>query len=398
MLEVEIFNYQSIAHTKLKVEGFTALVGRNHLGKSAVLRAINAALTNQQGTDFIRWGEKYCEVRIRTSDIYIIWHKEEGNNYYEIKKDGEKESKKYTKIGRDEPPKEVLDAGFKLVKVGDQKINLNYAQQFKSLFLVDKQDTKSADLLTSVYGLDKLYMAIELCNKEQKSNKDLLRFREKDLQILGQGLKSFDGFEDIIAKSDIIKKEKKEVDKLKSDYTKLRSWKNTISDNAKYCKRLKPALEVCVPKPESLEVLKDTVDLIKYLSDSKRRIDSISTVLKSICPINNIEVPEDISSDISRAINDYNRLVDWSRRQEELDILINKLESAASIPIPKCEIDRGNVYKLNEYRDKLRSLKSNLEVIKNDFDNTKSDLIKVEEKIGEFDECPLCGHELQDKE
>ena len=45
MLDVEIRNFQSIDHVHLRVEGFTALVGRSNIGKSAVVRAVKAALT-----------------------------------------------------------------------------------------------------------------------------------------------------------------------------------------------------------------------------------------------------------------------------------------------------------------------------------------------------------------
>ena len=73
---------------ELEFEGFATIVGKNFIGKSATLRAINAALTNRSGTDFIRWGEKVCEVRIITRDYDILWHKESGNNYYKITHDG----------------------------------------------------------------------------------------------------------------------------------------------------------------------------------------------------------------------------------------------------------------------------------------------------------------------
>ena len=33
MIEVEVRNFQSIEHISLKVEGFTALVGRSNIGK-----------------------------------------------------------------------------------------------------------------------------------------------------------------------------------------------------------------------------------------------------------------------------------------------------------------------------------------------------------------------------
>ena len=123
MIEVEITNYQSISYLKFEIEGFTTLIGRNYSGKSATLRAINSALTNQQGTDFIKWGEQFCEVKIKMPGLFILWHKEDGNNFYKIN------NKKYTKIGRSDPPSEIIEAGFKPIVIGSNKINLNYSVQ-----------------------------------------------------------------------------------------------------------------------------------------------------------------------------------------------------------------------------------------------------------------------------
>lgn len=177
MFDVDITNFQSIKNASFKFEGFTTIIGRNFIGKSAVLRAINAALTNQQGTDFIRWGEKYCEVKIKTKDIDILWHKEDNNNFYKINNEDV-----YDKVGNQPPPKPVIDSGFGILSVGKEKINLFYARQFMPLFLIDRLDAKSADLLISIYGLDKLYKAIDLCAKDQRENSNLLKLRKIDLE------------------------------------------------------------------------------------------------------------------------------------------------------------------------------------------------------------------------
>ena len=56
MTEVEVRNFQSVEHAVFRIEGFTALVGRSNIGKSALVRAVKAALTGATGTDFVRHG------------------------------------------------------------------------------------------------------------------------------------------------------------------------------------------------------------------------------------------------------------------------------------------------------------------------------------------------------
>lgn len=435
MVEVEIFNYQSIAHTKLVIDGFTTLVGRNHLGKSAALRAINAALTNQQGTDFIRWGETYCEVRIKTPEISIIWHKENGNNFYKIKAKDDERAKKYTKIGREEPPKEVLEAGFKLLKVGDQKVNLNYAQQFHPLFLVDKQNTKSADLLTSVYGLDRLYKALDLCNKEQRSNKDALKFREKDLQITKQNLNQFEGFEELLEKMDSLKSKNSGIQSDKRELEWLKIVKTSLNKAATDFKNLKAVTQIGVPESR---VIEDRILVYEALSEYRRSLHELSVAVKSLRPVVEIELsskiisevqsrieehavlsewgedlarlsrsvkgltpvqkvvlPDDRTREIKQKLDEYQQLKRWGKSIQELSGDIKKLETASSVQIPEIVDDTAKLKELSSFRDQLKALKDSMDQLKAQVEEADRELAGIEEEMKSFEICPLCEREME---
>jgi DNA repair exonuclease SbcCD ATPase subunit len=382
MIQVEITNYESLTHTKLQIEGFTTLIGRNYLGKSSVLRAINAALTNKDGTDFISWGATFCEVHLIFPDLDILWHKEEGNNFYKIN------GKEYTKIGRGEPPQEIYDAGFKPILVGDQKLNLNYAVQFFPLFLVNKRDSKSADVLTSVYGLDRIYKAIDLCNKEQRANSDMLRLREKDLVLVDRGLEKFKQFSGISARLPDIKNKKKELQEKQFEILKISRWGVLLKDLAQHIKRLKPIADISLPEAnKTTEDIKKYRMLVQYNSNMVR----LMSFLRKVKPVHDISLPEKNVSDIKVTFSEYQKLIVWNNNYNKLLNATNKLDNIHKIKLPTSTIDVEDIPKLQQMFDQVKQLSSEVRNIKGSIDLLLTDIENVEVELKSFNLCPLCG-------
>lgn len=383
MIEVEITNYESITHTKLQIEGFTTLVGRNYLGKSSVLRAINAALTNKEGTDFISWGKNFCEVHLKFPHIDILWHKEDGNNFYKI------DGKEYTKIGRGNPPQEILNAGFRPISVGDLKINLNYAIQFFPLFLVNKRDSKSADVLTSVYGLDKIYTAIDLCHKDQRYNMDLLRVREKDLKIVEDGMEKFSSFPDIITKLPDIKKKKIELCKDENEIKIIRQWVSSVRSLAIRTKRLRAVVDVKIPESDMI-----SENIIEYgrLYQYNSKLNRLSIFLKKVKPIHDLSMPIEIESTISNIFSEYQQLVKWQATYTNLSEEAKRLKKVRSIALPSpASINIEDLHKLQNLFERVNKLSTEVRGIKSTIDDVTKEMGEVSKEMDSFDLCPLCG-------
>ena len=64
MIRVNVENFQSLADVEVQLEGLTALVGPSDRGKSALVRAISAALFNLPGEYFVRTGTESARVTI----------------------------------------------------------------------------------------------------------------------------------------------------------------------------------------------------------------------------------------------------------------------------------------------------------------------------------------------
>lgn len=83
---IQIDDFQSIDHAVLYPGQWTSLVGESDVGKSAVIRAIHAALTNRTGDTFIRAGAPSCVVSLATMagpdgiGPTIVWEKRRGRS------------------------------------------------------------------------------------------------------------------------------------------------------------------------------------------------------------------------------------------------------------------------------------------------------------------------------
>lgn len=382
MIDVEITNYESIAHTTLQIEGFTTLIGRNYLGKSAVLRAINAALTNKEGTEFIRWGQTFCEVHLKFPDLDVLWHKEEGNNFYRIN------GKEYTKIGKGDPPQELLDAGFRPVIVGDQKINLNYAVQFFPLFLVNKRDSKSADLLTSVYGLDRIYKAIDLCNKDQRANSDMLRVREKDLRMVEVGLEKFKSFPDLAAKIPDIKKKRKELGENEAEIQRIQTWGINLRVLSSATKKLRPVSELVMPEGASIAAgIASYKAIVKFNLD----LEQLMAFLRKVKPVQGVSLPEKSPAEIKVLFSEYQRLIIWSNNYKKLSNEVSRLEDIRKVELPAATLDVEDIPKLQKLLSQVVSLSTELKSLKTTIDKQTIEIESVDTELKSFDICPLCG-------
>lgn len=385
MVHVEITNFQSIKSLTLDFEGFTTIVGRNFIGKSATLRAINAALTNQQGTDFIRWGEKFCEVKIRTADIEILWHKENNNNFYKIN-----DKDLYEKVGNQPPPKPVLDAGFGVLTVNKEKVNLFYAQQFFPLFLIDKLDTKSADILISIYGLDKLYKAIDLCSKDQRENSNLLKLRKNDLYQAEKDLERFKDFDGIKSSAEQLEKNKSELIKKQDLVSRLRTFLDNYVKCSEGIKKFKPVKNIEIPSYISIE---DKFQEYKKLEQFLQRVYACKNECLRLREVRGITIPEE---DIAKKVKEVEVLSGLSKKYEILSAQVLSLKKVKSIDIPEISDDKIN--KLSSLKDlyqKTAAIVIEIRELKSSVLSVTEELAKVNLDLNKFDSCPACGSDLK---
>jgi len=276
----EIFNYKTIKHETITIDGYTLLVGKNFIGKSAAIHAIVAALQNAEGDGFIRHGEKYCEVRLNFEKSSIIWHKEKGNNFYVIEHEGQLYDLK--KIGRGDIPQPLKDMGFSPIVVSNEKVHLWYAPQFEPLFLINRtRQNFSTDIIASVTKMDAIYKASDLAKKELSKQNSALKTRRTDLLDAQEKIKLYAPLEEYDALSEKTQEDLQAVVILKTQISDISRISKDYEEGVVQERLLSPVdgLEpLDTQKVSILKGVRDTVTLLdtEYSVASSEYVDTLS--------------------------------------------------------------------------------------------------------------------------
>lgn len=203
--EIEVRNFQSIEHANLVVEGYTSVVGRSNIGKSALVRAVKAALTGATGTSFVRHGPgcarrlkdaKKCQcktaVRIKREGFDLLWEKGDNDNRYTFN------GQVYDSVERGTPS--FLTEGYAPIQIGPDKELLQVADQFDPIFLLNRTGGVVADVLSDVAHLDRVNAAMRLVEKDRREAVSTRKVRELDVIDLTSRLVAFDGLDGTLSR------------------------------------------------------------------------------------------------------------------------------------------------------------------------------------------------------
>lgn len=185
-----ITDFQSLGHVDLDVKGLTVIVGPSNRGKSALVRAVEAALFNKPGDEFVRTGKKRAVVEVYnapTTDGTVLldlkWTKGGGKNVYEI---GGPDKDVYTKVGQGTPPP-VTEAGYRDVWIGDKDrkkgewLRPQVSSQHDRLFLLDRSGAFVSDVLGVISRHAVLLTAQGRATSDQRAAKQQLGYKQAEL-------------------------------------------------------------------------------------------------------------------------------------------------------------------------------------------------------------------------
>jgi hypothetical protein len=179
-VKIHIEDFQSLGAVDIEATGLTVLVGKSNLGKSAVVRAVEAALFNRPGADFVRTDCATALVEITGlpaadgSTLDVRWEKGKSVNRSTV--NGED----YAKVGNEAPPP-VQAAGYRDIKVGTEWLRPQVSGQFDPLFLLTRPGSFVSDVLSMVSRLGVLLQADRACARDLKTAASELGIREFDL-------------------------------------------------------------------------------------------------------------------------------------------------------------------------------------------------------------------------
>lgn len=393
MTKISIKNFQSIKNINFDINGFTVIIGKNNIGKSAIIRAVEAALTNQIGKEFIRKGEKKTEVSINRNDINIEW-KKGATATYQVDTGSGKET--FSKLNR-AVPQPLIDAGFEKMEIGDQKVFPLIASQFEPLFLVDKPGSVVTEVLASLYNIDTLSKADDLCQKVLKSQKSLLKTRESDLVLLQEKLEDFKDFEDIKQTVNLLVKKEEELQNLNSEISDLISYEERVKVLVESLTLLRDIKKIEIPDKTWCE---KALFEIQWLQEKEQKLDELNDIVKKLEGAPTTKIPE--IGKIGSLVEEVTQLRRWDEKATRIvDEIKQQKKFLDTFDVDEITILTENTDLAMKEFDAIRILEEEFseavittKTTRDELKTLSEELKQKKKKMAEIKICPLCEQPL----
>lgn len=393
MLEVEVRNFQSIEKATFQIDGFTVVVGRSNIGKSALVRAMKAALTGASVSSFVRHGPAclrrtkqaktckcYASVHFRGPDLDLLWEKGDSINRYTYN------GTIYDKAERGTP--EFLQPAFSPVKVGDRQDLLQVADQFSPIFLLDQSGGAVADTLSDVARLDRINEAMRLAEKDRKEAVATRKVREKDVQALEERLESYTGLDDALTAVKDLEDAKTSIYALDKTLLDLDQYMADLSSLALSIKSLTAAKELAIPVAQTLE---DTHKQLTTLNKLVTDLTTKETAVSSLQGVEDIHVPSLQSH--TESLKRLTDLTGWVNQVVEIKSWLMPWKAVEDAKVPTDETvlaARDLLTLLDGQLSKYETLATEVTNLEESVSTVSDELTRLTKEQRELGVCPTC--------
>lgn len=387
MTEISIKNFQSIKDVDLVVDGFTVVVGRNNIGKSAIVRAIDAALTNRTGDSFIRDNEKSTEINIKREGLDLEWKKGVKTSY--------RINKEIFTALKGDLPKPLIEAGFGRMDLDDKKVSPLIAHQFEPLFLVNKRGSVITEVLAGIYDLDAISNADDACQKDLKAQKSALKTRDGDLNKLQGELEKYKDFETLKEEVKALVEKDKVCCGLQDELALLTNYEVELESLGRSLELLKGFKGIKIPETLECEKL---VEENEWLNEKIQELQVLGTSIKKLRGIEGVEMPS--SSGLDAMAQDVDQLCVWN---EQLDIakkvttsyedILNTISpeiEELSKSVPKAEDFLLKFTKASQFEQDFMSIAGMAKMTREELRKVTEELDQATKEMSEIKVCPLC--------
>jgi DNA repair ATPase RecN len=393
MLEVEIRNFQSIKNVRLKASGFTAIVGRSNIGKSAIVRAIKCALTNPGGTSFVRHNPDSCarlvrdskkckcaaSVRITTEGWDIFWEKGDSVNQYEVN------GSTYDKADRGTP--DFLKPVFDTIDVGNDKYLLQVSDQFKPIFLLDQSGGVVADVLSDVARLDSINVASRLAERDRKEAASTRKIRERDIELLQVQLQVYAGLDSATAKAKEVELGHAAVLELTDKVEEITRYSNQVTALVKSAKRLQEVLTKETPEVSPIELGEAELRKLTVLHE---RLISRAQEVGTLQGVDDLVLPDCSLEEDLRVVLASEQWLAKLRTFKAFMDQIKGLEGLADPDLGLVNQVHQDFETLSAWAVRLLSILKAVETLESGISSADGEAQTVQTAIDELGVCPTC--------
>ena len=386
MIQAIISDFQSIINAKLQVEGVTLIIGESNEGKSACLRALQAACTNRFKAGQVRFDQDHATIRIKvpeSPDILTVQRSWNGGS--PLIKLG---SRTFSKLGRT-LPKEVaqyLNLGY--LECSGEQYSCNFHPQFQKPLLLEFSQQKVMEMLSASSALDDLKELKECVMVDRASNKGAISGVESIISNTRESISHandvLEVFQPLAADFDI------KVDSYEVNESILQHIDEFIS--------LLSSVELILKKEQLLQQLSTTVTAILELSQQLDDLEALVSATGLYCNTATHENTLFLAVPVCQSLSLVSSQIDdCVYLQEVLGSLESKSEAQSSLESTLTVLSKGitledNVLETNNNLYHLQDLFTNLSILTS-FTARECELLKVvEEHL-----CPVCGNKVEDK-
>jgi len=425
-IQVVIKNFQSIKEVEFFIDGYTVIEGPSDIGKSAIMRAIEALLSNDRGDYFIRRGtkESYVMLNFVKEGFKIEWFKKiKKGGYYILNDDSENPLEKLNGA----VPEQIIDFGISEIPIKNANDRGRVhpqmcSDQHNTLFMLYESPQVRAELISEISEVTKISKALKLANKDLKSQKREIKVKDAELQK-------------IKTKYDIIKAI--EIDELdtevndlyltiregRSSVSRLKEISEDYSKNSNFIKSLDEIPEV--PDRDTLESGISVLDSLQSLNSSYEETSRLINILEEVpevvdpsnlsediseletiqglfqnyqelSTISNFEIPSVPETDLDSQLNRINTLFDLF---SNYDSVLGAVEVIEDLPdLPNTVSLEEDILKLVQISDLNDQYYQTLQIIlthQSEIEEIDSSILGLENELAEFEHCPLCSSSLE---
>ncbi len=397
MVEVEIRNFQSLKHVRLMVDGFTAITGRSNLGKSAIIRAVKAALTGAPVEAFVRHGvactrrtkaSKTCKcfvsVHLQAKDFDLLWEKGDAVNRYTFN------GAVYDKASKGTP--DFLSPMFLPVRVGDRSQLLQVADQFSAIFLLDQTGGVVADVLSDVAQLDRVNVAIRMVERDRKEASSTRKVREKDVADLELQLERFQDLDEASQKA---RQTAVTLTVIENTIAKVDRIDGFLATGASLGHRIRElGVGVAVPVPEA-SLLAEKHGLLIAVQGWGEMLTSSMAQVERLRPIEQLVVP--VAARLTELCGAYDQLCTWYGQLEKFREYFVGIKPVQALPVLASEElrqSRAHLQQVEGLLTRLAALEDSIKKLELAYETV---LLEEKEVHGEAEAlgvCPTCSSPL----
>ena len=384
---INIRNFQSIKEADINVEGLTILVGESSQGKSACLRAINAACNNKFKQNFLRYGADTIKVAIsydENPNLLIVSKTKKESPTYELG------DLVFQKLNRTIPDEVSEFNNYGVIDYFEQKYPLNYFSQFSKPLLLEFSQKRILEILSSSKAYDDMNVASTNLNKRKEQNngafKQLSSMLSDNKNQLSELKRQREAIEDNIM---LMRECQSGIEKLEGDIESLESLSGLYNQYV-VCEnrldKLNSIEKICAEYDENEHLLGGIDELGRLMGEYADKNTRLSYLEKRLgkmeeCVAIKREIDElkaDKIDELSATLSDY---LEKRELINTLSVKYNKLSDVVKIKL--------EIRLLDEKQNKLNTLSDLMSITKSVQEDIKKKQSMVDSRI-----CPICGKPL----